>query len=127
MRAALARSTAGSLPPRFPREAAAYDACKKANGAACLNQLVNDDTALRATATFRRATVTRNTPFERFLAGDVGALSARQRRGAALFFTKATDGGAGCFSYEPSGWICTPHHGGSTTARRGRPACRTLR
>jgi hypothetical protein len=52
---------------------------------------------LRATATFLRTTVTRDTPFDRFLAGE-DALTARQRRGAALFFTRAEDGGAGCFS-----------------------------
>jgi hypothetical protein len=60
--------------------------------------LVNDDTALRATATFLRTTVTRNTPFDRFLAGDDRALTGAQRRGARLFFTKAADGGAGCFN-----------------------------
>jgi hypothetical protein len=60
--------------------------------------LVNDDTILRATATFLRTMVTRNTPFDRFLAGDNRALSASQRRGARLFFTPAERGGAGCFS-----------------------------
>ncbi|MFZ5896256.1 MAG: cytochrome c peroxidase [Myxococcota bacterium] len=85
----------------FPEEAQDYDACKSAEpNAACqeqLNKLVNDDTVLRATATFLRTAVTRDTPFDRFLAGEE-ALTARQRRGAALFFTKAEDGGAGCFS-----------------------------
>jgi len=85
----------------FPDEARDYDACKQADpNAVCqdeLNKLVNDDSVLRATATFLRTAVTRNTPFDRFLAGD-DTLSARQRRGARLFFTKAEDGGAGCFS-----------------------------
>ena len=45
-----------------------------------------------------RTAVTRNTPFDWFLAGEGGALTARQRRGARLFFTKAKDGGAGCFT-----------------------------
>lgn len=85
----------------FPEEAQSYDACRKAQpNAVCqteLNQLVNDETVLRATATFLRTAVTRNTPFDRFLSGEE-ALTARQRRGAALFFTKAEDGGAGCFS-----------------------------
>ena len=85
----------------FPEEAQAYDACKQADpNGACqdeLGQLVNDDSVLRATATFLRTAVTRNTPFDRFLAGK-NTLSARQRRGARLFFTKAEDGGAGCFS-----------------------------
>jgi cytochrome c peroxidase len=85
----------------FPDEAEDYDACKQAQpSAVCqeeLNGLINDQTVLRATATFLRTAVTRNTPFDRFLAGD-DALTASQRRGARLFFTKAADGGAGCFS-----------------------------
>jgi hypothetical protein len=85
----------------FPEEAEGYEACKKADpSAVCQEQLaglVNDETVLRATATFLRTTVTRNTPFDHFLAGD-DALTARQRRGARLFFTKAEAGGAGCFS-----------------------------
>lgn len=84
----------------FPDEAQAYQACKKADpGGTCqaeLNGLVNDDTVLRATATFLRTAVTRDTPFDRFLAGE-NALSARQQHGARLFFTRAEDGGAGCF------------------------------
>ncbi len=84
----------------FPGEAQAYQACKQANPeATCqteLNALVNDDTVLRATATFLRTAVTRNTPFDRFIAGE-DALTARQQRGARLFFTRAEDGGAGCF------------------------------
>ncbi len=61
--------------------------------------LVNDQTVLRATSTFLRAVVTRNTPFDRFVAGDGRALTPAQLRGAKLFFTPATGGagGAGCF------------------------------
>jgi hypothetical protein len=84
----------------FPEEAQAYQACKKADPqAACqteLDTLVNDDTVLRATATFLRTAVTRHTPFDRFLAGE-DALTPRQQRGARLFFTGPADGGAGCF------------------------------
>lgn len=76
----------------FPEEAAKADAAKN------LDPLINDETVLRATATFLRTAVTRNTPWDRFLAGDNGALSPRQRRGARLFFTDATNGGAGCYS-----------------------------
>lgn len=76
----------------FPKEAADAAASKD------LTKLVNDVTVLRATATFLRTVVTRNTPFDRFLAGDDRALSPGQRRGAQLFFTKAPEGGAGCFS-----------------------------
>ncbi len=74
----------------FPKEAAEADAMHD------LTILVNDETALRATATFMRTVVTRNTLFDRFVAGDDLALSPRQRRGARLFFTKASEGGAGC-------------------------------
>lgn len=85
----------------FPDEAQDYDACKRSDpSSACrdeLDKLVNDDSVLRATATFLRTAVTRNTPFDQFLAG-ANTLSPRQRQGARLFFTKAEDGGAGCFS-----------------------------
>ena len=74
----------------FPKEAADAAATND------LTKLVNDVTVLRATATFMRTVVTRNTPFDRFVAGDDRALSNSQRRGAKLFFTKATEGGAGC-------------------------------
>jgi len=76
----------------FPEEAAQADA--KGD----LNLLINDITVLRATATFMRTVVTRDTPWDRFLAGDDRALSSKQRRGAKLFFTKADEGGAGCYS-----------------------------
>ncbi len=61
--------------------------------------LVNDQTVLRATATFLRAVVTRDTPFDRFVAGENRAMTSAQLRGAKLFFTPATSGagGAGCF------------------------------
>ena len=78
----------------FPREAAQAAADNNPD------ELINDQTVFRATATFLRTVVTRNTPFDRFLAGDNNALTARQKRGAFLFFTPATGGagGAGCFS-----------------------------
>jgi len=78
----------------FPEEAAQADAKHD------INLLINDQTVLRATATFLRSTVTRNTPFDRFLAGDNRALTPAQLRGAKLFFTPATGGagGAGCSS-----------------------------
>jgi cytochrome c peroxidase len=76
----------------FPTEAA------QSTAAGDLNILINDDTVFRATATFLRSSVTRNTPFDRFVNGDNSALTAAQRRGAKLFFTPATggQGGAGC-------------------------------
>ena len=69
-----------------------------------VNVLISDDTVLRAMATFLRTVVTRNTPFDRFLAGDDHALTNKQMRGARLFFTPAASGqnaaqrGAGCLS-----------------------------
>lgn len=76
----------------FPKEAA--DAAASND----LTKLINDVTVLRASATFMRTVVTRNTPFDRFVAGDNRALTAGQRRGARLFYTQASEGGAGCFS-----------------------------
>jgi cytochrome c peroxidase len=75
----------------FPEEAAQADANND------LTLLVNDQTEFRAQATFLRTAVTRNTPFDRFLAGDDSALTSAQRRGARLLFTPAGGGGAGCF------------------------------
>ena len=75
----------------FPREAAEADASHD------MTKLVNDVTEFRAQATFLRTVVTRNTPFDKFLAGDNGSLTPAQQRGAKLFFTKAENGGAGCF------------------------------
>jgi hypothetical protein len=74
----------------FPDEAA------KADSTGNMGELINDQTVFRATSSFLRTVVTRNTPFDRFLAGDDRALTPSQRRGARLFFTKATEGGAGC-------------------------------
>ncbi|MBE8168426.1 MAG: hypothetical protein HAW66_08665 [Shewanella sp.] len=78
----------------FPNEAIKY---QQSND---LNDLINDKTVLRATATFMRTVVTRNTPWDKFLAGDNAALTESQLRGAKLFFTDPADGngGAGCFS-----------------------------
>src|SRR5579863_444834 len=78
----------------FPQEAA------QAAAANDMTILINDQTVFRATATFLRTVVTRNTPFDKFLAGDNGALTPGQIRGAQLFFTPATNGagGAGCFT-----------------------------
>lgn len=62
------------------------------------NILINDVTVLRATATYLRTAVTRNTPFDKFVRGDNQALTHGQLRGARLFFTPATSGGANCFA-----------------------------
>jgi cytochrome c peroxidase len=78
----------------FPDEAAAFD--RSGNK----DDLVNNFTQARAVATFLRTVVTRNTPYDKFLAGDNSALTATQLRGAKLFFTPAANGGggAGCVS-----------------------------
>jgi cytochrome c peroxidase len=76
----------------YPVEAAQADAANDPT------LLVSDDTVFRALATFLRTIVTRNTPFDKFLAGDDRALAPRELRGAKLFFTPAAAGGAGCFA-----------------------------
>ena len=77
----------------FPDEAAA------AEEADDINLLINDDTVTRAMAAFLRTVVTRDTPWDRFLAGDNSALTSSQMNGARLFFTdpEGGEGGAGCF------------------------------
>jgi cytochrome c peroxidase len=68
-----------------------------ANGS--IENLINSRTIFRATAAFMMAsTLPRNAPFERFIAGNRGALTQAEMRGAMLFFKRATDGGAGCVS-----------------------------
>ncbi len=83
----------------FPAEAAAAPGCvpQSVPAPGACDSLINNLTIVRATASFMRTVVTRNTPWDKFLAGDNGALTTKQRRGAKLFFTKAKDGGAGCF------------------------------
>lgn len=84
----------------FPEEAAQAPGCRPETAPApgACDALINDVTAFRATASFMRTVVTRNTPWDRFLAGANGALTEKQRRGAKLFFTRAEQGGAGCFT-----------------------------
>lgn len=78
----------------FPAEA------QEADEQGDLDVLINNVTVLRATASFLRTVVTRNSPWDRFLAGDDRALTSSQLRGARLFFTPAEGGagGAGCFT-----------------------------
>ena len=76
----------------FPQEAARFTTSGN------LDDLINDDTIERAVATFLRTVVTRNTPWDRFLAGDDHALTKRQLRGAILFVTDIAQGGANCIS-----------------------------
>ncbi|MBO0797207.1 MAG: hypothetical protein J2P31_00130, partial [Blastocatellia bacterium] len=76
----------------FPEEAARSEA------SANLDDLINDDTIGRAVATFLRTVVTRNTAWDRFLAGDDKALTGQQLRGALLFVREVSQGGANCIS-----------------------------
>lgn len=84
----------------FPAEAVSAPGCvpQSAPAPGACDALINNLTVVRATATFMRTVVTRDTPWDHFLAGDNRALTSKQRRGAKLFFTKAEDGGAGCFT-----------------------------
>ncbi len=84
----------------FPSEAAASPGCvpEIAPAPGACDNLINNLTIVRATATFMRTIVTRNTPWDRFLAGKNRALTPAQRRGARLFFTSAPSGGAGCYT-----------------------------
>src|SRR5881409_2607439 len=84
----------------FPSEAAMATGCvpESAPVAGACDNLINNLTIVRATATFMRTVVTRNTPWDRFLAGENGPLTPAQRRGARLFFTSAPSGGAGCYT-----------------------------
>jgi len=74
----------------FPELAAAAKAKGDETG------FIDDFTESRAQAAFLRSTVT-HTPFDDFLAGTDTALTPAQIRGAKLFFSKASEGGANCF------------------------------
>lgn len=74
----------------FPTASAAADASGNPD------DLINDDTTARAIAAFLRTVITRDTPYDRFLAGSDTSLSAGQLRGAELFFSAPEDGGANC-------------------------------
>lgn len=50
---------------------------------------VDDSRVARALAAYQRALVTRDAPFDRFAAGNDGALTGLQKRGLELFFTGA--------------------------------------
>jgi cytochrome c peroxidase len=84
----------------FPDEARQAPGCvpEVEPGPTSCVALINNLTIFRATATYMRTVVTRNTPWDRFLAGENGALTPAQRRGARLFFTSARSGGAGCYT-----------------------------
>jgi cytochrome c peroxidase len=66
----------------FPTEAAAVDAGQRTN-------IIDSSTYARAIAAFERELVTDNSPYDRYVRGDDNALSAVQKQGLELFFTKA--------------------------------------
>ena len=81
----------------FPAEATTAPGCVPESApvlGACDN-LINNVTIFRATATFMRTVVTRNTSWDQFLAGDNGALTPAQRNGARLFFHVRPERGCG--------------------------------
>ena len=76
----------------FPDENAAY------LDSGDLYELINLDTQVRAIASFLRTVITRDTAWDRFVAGDDDALTSRQTRGAWLFAAPAQSGGANCIA-----------------------------
>lgn len=66
----------------FPDEAAEVDGGGRA-------QLIDRSTLARAIAAYERELVTRNSAFDRFVAGDDSALTEVQKQGLELFFTRA--------------------------------------
>jgi len=59
---------------------------------------INKDTVIRALAAFMRTVITRNTPWDAFLAGDDAALTPSELQGAWLFAAPLASGGADCIS-----------------------------
>jgi cytochrome c peroxidase len=53
-------------------------------------QVVTFDYVTRALAAFQRVLLSRNSAFDRFVAGDASALTPQEQRGLALFFSPAT-------------------------------------
>ncbi len=49
-----------------------------------------------ALAEYERSMVFTDNPFNRWVGGDMSAMTAEQKRGAMLFYTSVADGGAGC-------------------------------
>jgi cytochrome c peroxidase len=62
------------------------------------DDLINDNTIQRALATYMRTVVTRDSPWDRFLAGNDAALSLHERLGAWVFAAPVEQGGADCIS-----------------------------
>jgi cytochrome c peroxidase len=76
----------------FPQEYALYLQSGDVAG------YINKDTVIRALAAFMRTVITRNTPWDAFLAGDDAALTSSELQGAWLFAAPLASGGADCIS-----------------------------
>ncbi|TJY59558.1 cytochrome C peroxidase [Sinimarinibacterium sp. CAU 1509] len=66
------------------------------NTAAPADQLVTDSNIATAIAAYERSQLFVDTPWSRYIGGDLTAISDPAKRGALLFFTRADEGGAGC-------------------------------
>ncbi|GLQ32960.1 cytochrome-c peroxidase [Litoribrevibacter albus] len=60
------------------------------------SSLVTFDNIAEAIGEYERSMVFMNNPWRNYLDGDTTALTEDQKAGALLFFTRVTDGGAGC-------------------------------
>ncbi len=58
--------------------------------------LITEQNISEAIAEYERSQVFINTPWKRYVEGDINALSSFAKKGALLFFTPQKDGGAGC-------------------------------
>ncbi len=74
----------GELEHRLAEDPSYREAFQKAFG-----QRPSDETVARALASYLRTLLTADSPYDRFLAGDVAALSAEARRGRDLFVGRA--------------------------------------
>ncbi|KZN36414.1 cytochrome-c peroxidase [Pseudoalteromonas luteoviolacea] len=60
--------------------------------------LITFDSIAMALGQYQAATKMVNTPWHKYLRGDLKALNEPQKRGAQLFFTQISEGGAGCLN-----------------------------
>jgi cytochrome c peroxidase len=77
------------------REMAGY---QKMFAAAYPGEPMNEETIAKALAAFQRSLVSKDSPFDRWVAGDASALSPEQYRGYKVFLDPAKGNCAGCHS-----------------------------
>ncbi len=68
------------------------------NSNASAEELITYQTIAHAIGEYERSQVFVETPWKAYVAGDDGAISESAKRGAQLFFTSSTEGGANCSS-----------------------------